>query len=155
MRIAGRRSVRRAVLNRVDRTTRPHRSDRALLEGALPLVADGVDALVARVCATPAIPERDRRRRNSRQLLPSDLTRLLANPDGYVCHRTDREDVGTCRVPPAIGVRATPGVRGDDHDGRFGVVFPRGAWPFSMPHESSAEAVGWYVREDLEEAMRG
>jgi hypothetical protein len=191
-RVAARQSVRRAVLNRVRGTVLAHqRVTRArqehpvlppdlleewrhLLERTRPLLAAALPDLLSEVFATsPAdlIPDDARRRRNGKQLLPSDLKRLLAHSARYVCHRTDREDVGTCRSPVTaaadrrpVAVRAVIGVRGRADGGRYGVVFARYgnlAWTVrdgsavlcEVESLSTEEAVGWYLREDLDAAL--
>jgi hypothetical protein len=191
-RIAARQAVRRAVLNRVrgtvlaqQRVARARREHpvlppellqewRHLLERTSPLLAAALPDVLSDVFATPPAdppPGDARRRRNGRQLLPSDLERLLPHSARYVCHRTDREDVGTCRAPltaaadvhPAA-VRAALGVRGRPDRCRYGVVFPRYGQRVWTVRDASAvlceveslsteEAVGWYVREDLEAVL--
>jgi hypothetical protein len=187
-RVAARQSVRRAVLNRVRRTAVTHqrvvrvRHDhpvpppelhdewRSLLSRTHPLVADGLFDLLADVFATPPAACGTAPRRNSRQLLPSDLKRLHANAERYVCHRTDREDVGTCHAPVSaderpFGVTAAIGLRGVAERGRFGVVFTRygnhlwtagkgSAVLCEVPALWPEEAVGWYVGKDLDEVVK-
>lgn len=191
-RVAARQSVRRAVLNRVRGTVLAHQRIaraqrehpvlppdlleewRDLLERTRPLLAADLPDLLSDVFATTPVdptPGGARRRRNGKQLLPSDLKRLLAYSARYVCHRTDREDVGTCRAPLTaaadrrpVAVRAAIGVRGRPDGGRYGVVFARygnRVWEVRAADTvlcevealSTEEAVGWYVREDLAAAL--
>ncbi|HEX6344720.1 hypothetical protein [Umezawaea sp.] len=205
LRLAGRESLSRATYTRIGRTAREFHTTAALRPRfpVLPpelhqewggllaltgnLVQAGITELLSSLFGTgttvpahpAATPAGGPKRVNAKQLLPSDLRRLLAENTRYVCHRTNDESVGTCQEPLRAetdqsrmknpmaphGVYATIGVRGIADYGRYGVVYERYGDVFWGPHDAPAvraavdsidpaRAVGWYVQEHLDEALR-
>ncbi|MFD7657059.1 hypothetical protein ACFV4N_24055 [Actinosynnema sp. NPDC059797] len=156
-------------------TPQLHAEWRTWLDDTRPLLINGLSDWVASWFEpTPVTPPQaggspdQPRRRNSKQLLPSDLERMLRNSSRYVCHRTDREDVGTCETslcaetdqarkknPTAPhGVFAAIGVEGIKDYGPYGIVFDRygrRSWVVvdapavlcAVDELTTDEAVGW------------
>lgn len=150
-----------------------------------PVFAMSVSSWIMELLQPPATPRPSappascggRQRSNAKQLLPSDLKRMLANNSQYVCHRTEDSGAGTCEEPlraetdqakkknptAPFGIYAVVGVGGVADYGRYGIVYNRydrvwtrmgGDVLCSVAELSTDEAVGWFLQEDLEEARR-
>ncbi|MCS7479502.1 hypothetical protein ACFFQW_39375 [Umezawaea endophytica] len=203
LRLAGRESLSRATYTRVGYTARTFHTTpvlrqrfpvltpelrpewNQLLAQTGQVVQAGITDLLSRLFgptpATPAAPPAPTgpQRVNSKQLLPSDLVRLLDESTRYVCHRTNEESVGTCQAPlraetdqsrmknpmAPFGVYATVGVQGIADYGQYGIVYDRFGDLFWAPHDPPAvraavdsiapdRAVGWFLQKHLEEALK-